>query len=262
VSATVQTLESSDPRLSAALLELAMRPTAEAHRRVAAAYRRRGVLDMAHSHLTAAARLAPNDPAVFDELARIWRDWGFADQGVPDAYRAVHLAPSSPVAANTLGTLFQVSGRPDEARRWYRRALEIDPKAAYALNNLCYAAIMTKSRDAVADCRRALEVAPESRATQNNLGLAYAAQGRLDKAREQFDSPSDAVAGPYNMGIVYMSRQQFTKATEAFAAAVRINPAFAPAAHRARQARLAAVKRDGSAGAKREGNDAEEDDRR
>jgi Flp pilus assembly protein TadD len=246
MSVTAQTLESSDPLLGAALMQLAMRPTAEAHRRVAAEYRRLGVLDMAHSHLTSAARLAPNDPAVFDELARIWRDWGFADQGFADAYRAVHLAPSSPVAANTLGTLFQAAGRPDEARRWYRRAFEMDPQASYALNNLCYSAIMAGARDAVAICRQARAIAPESRAARNNLGLAYAAQGELDHAREQFDSPSDAVAGPYNMGIVYMSQREFRKASEAFDSAVRINCRFGLAADRARQARLAAAKTEGS----------------
>jgi tetratricopeptide (TPR) repeat protein len=236
-----QTLESFDPRLSAALTLLAMKPTAEAHRRVASEYRRLGVLDMAYSHLTKAARLAPDDPAVFDELARIWRDQGFADRGFVDAARAVHLAPSSPVAANTLGTLFEATGRPEAARRWYRRALEIDPDASYALNNLCYADIMTNRRDAVAVCRRALAAAPGSQKVRNNLGLAYAARGELDKAREQFGSPRDAQAGPYNMGIVYLSQRQFKAAKESFEAAVRLNPAFVLAADRARQARLAAA---------------------
>jgi tetratricopeptide (TPR) repeat protein len=241
VGVMAQTLESSDPRLAAALLLLAVKPTAETHRRVAMEYRRLGVLDMAHGHLTKAAELAPDDAAVFDGLARVWRDLGCPDRGFADAARAVYLAPSWPVAANTLGTLFEASGRPDAARRWYRRALEIDPHASYALNNLCYAAITASRPDAVTVCRRALAQAPDSQRVRNNLGLAYAARGELDKAREQFDASVDAQAGPYNMGIVYLSRRQFKKATESFDAAVRINPGFALAAERARQARLAAA---------------------
>jgi Flp pilus assembly protein TadD len=236
-----QTLESSDPRLSAALVVLAVNPTAEAHRRVATEYRRLGVLDMAHAHLSTAAELAPDDPAVHDDLARVWRDLGCPDRGFADAARAVYLAPSSPVAANTLGTLFEASGRPDAARRWYQRAVAIDPHASYALNNLCYAAITADRSDAVTVCRRALDETPGSQRVRNNLGLAYAARGELDKAREQFNSSADAQAGPYNMGIVYLSRRQFKKATESFDAAVRINPGFALAAERARQARLAAA---------------------
>ena len=239
-SASTPTLESWDPQLSAVLTELAVAPTADGHRRVAVEYRRLGVLDMAHAHLTAAVRLAPHDAAAFDELARIWRDWGFPQLGFSDAYRAVYLAPSSAAAANTLGTLFEAAGQTREARLWYERALALDPGASYALNNLCYTAVMLRQRDAVTACRRGLAVAPDSRRARNNLGLAYAARGELDKAREQFESSSNVSAGPYNMGIVYMARRQFEKATDAFETAVRINPGFSLAAARVRQARAAA----------------------
>lgn len=52
-----QTLESWDPRLSSALALLAVNPTAAQHTLVAIEYRRVGVLDMAFSHFTTAARL-------------------------------------------------------------------------------------------------------------------------------------------------------------------------------------------------------------
>src|SRR6185503_18945938 len=73
-SVTAMTLEASDPALSAALVKLALSPTAESHRQVALEYRRLGVLDQAHAYFTKAVTLDPNDAAALDALARIWRD--------------------------------------------------------------------------------------------------------------------------------------------------------------------------------------------
>src|SRR5262249_27516118 len=107
--------------------------------------------------------------------------------------------------------------------------------------NLCYAAIMARAGGAVQDCRRTLALAPESRATNNNLALAHAARGELDEARRLFSSSPDAAAASYNIGVVYMSQRQFRKAAEAVSEAVNHNPRFGLAADRARQARAAAA---------------------
>jgi tetratricopeptide (TPR) repeat protein len=231
-------LESWDPRLGSALTELALGPTPERHRRVASEYRRLGVLDMAHTHLTNALRLDPGDAAAHDGLARIWRDWGFPHLGLADGLRAVELAPRSPVAANTLGTLYAGIGQLDRAYGWYARALSLEPGAPYAVNNFCYTAILLRRGSAVDVCQRAVAVRPESRTTRNNLGLAYAASGDVQKAREQFASANDEAAAHYNMGIVFMAQRQYDKAVAAFEAAARLKPAFPLATARARQSRV------------------------
>jgi tetratricopeptide (TPR) repeat protein len=231
------TLESSDPALSAALIKLALSPTAEAHRQVALEYRRLGVLDQAHAYFTKAVKLDPNDAAALDELARIWRDWGFPERGMADAQHAVQLAPASASAANTVGTLLEAAGHATEARDWYVRAVWLDPNASYALNNLCYSAIMLTHADATAQCRRALAAAPDSRVAWNNLGLAYAAAGDLVHAKELFDVQADRAYAHYNLGIVYMGTRQYAKALAAFTAAMQLDPQFGRAAERAKQAR-------------------------
>ena len=234
-----QTLESWDPRLAAALADLALGPTAQRHRRVAVEYRRCGVLDLAHAHLSAAVRLDPTDAAAYEGRARIWRDWGFPALGLPDAYRAVRLVPASAAAANTVGTLLEAAGRVQQARQWYERALVLEPGAPYAFNNLCYAAVMMSDAEAVSVCRRALDALPGSQRARDNLGLAYAADDDMESARAQLQIAGDPAATNYNLGIVYTARRQFKKATEAFAAALRANPQFTLAAERARQARAA-----------------------
>jgi tetratricopeptide (TPR) repeat protein len=237
---TVPTVESWDPRLSAALLALTIYPTSELHRRAALEYRRLGILDRAYSHLDEAIQLDPQDAAAFDARARIWRDWGFPNQGLADASRAVQLAPESAAAANTLGTLWQALGDGREARHWYERALMLDPTAAFAMNNLCYASITGKQATAVDTCRRAVAMAPDSRDARNNLALAHAASGDFMLARQEMEVSTDAAAVQYNVGIFYMADRQYAKAIYAFDEAVRLKPHFERAEARAKQARALA----------------------
>jgi tetratricopeptide (TPR) repeat protein len=234
------TLESSDERLKSALLLLSVAPTAEAHRLVALEYRRLGVLDHAQEHFTAAVKLDSKDVVSRDGMARIWRDWGFPNMALPEARRAVAEAPDSATAANTLGTVFQALGKFDDAKRWYWRAVALDAGAWYALNNLCYAEIMTRQPYAVAMCERAVAAAPASAVARNNMALAHAASGDLDGARTWFRRATNTATADYNYGIVMMSERKYRDAQAAFRSALLADPDSALAAARVRQAALAA----------------------
>lgn len=234
------TLESTDERLTAALAQLSRMPTSEAHRQVAVEYRRLGVLDHAQEHFTAALKLDPKDVKSRDGLARIWRDWGFPNMALPEARRAVADAPRSAAAANTLGTVFQALGMFDDAKRWYWRAVALDGGAWYALNNLCYAEIMTRQPYAITTCERAVAAAPDSAIASNNMALAHAASGDLDGARNWFRRATNTATADYNYGIIMMSERKYRDAQAAFRSALLADPDSTLAAARARQARLAA----------------------
>ena len=234
------TLESSDERLKAALTLLSLTPTAQAHRQVALEYRRLRVLDHAQEHFDIALKLDPKDVVSRDGVARIWRDWGFPQIALSHARRAVADAPRSATAANTLGTVFQALGNFDEAKRWYWRAVAIDAGAWYALNNLCYAEIMTRQPYAIAMCERAVTAAPDAAIARNNMALAHAASGDLDGARTWFRRATSTAAADYNYGILMMSAHRYLDAQEAFRSALLADPDSTLAAARARQARLAA----------------------
>ena len=234
------TLESSDERLKTALAQLQLTPTAQAHRQVALEYRRLRVLDHAQEHFAAAVKLDPKDVVSRDGMARIWRDWGFPNVALTQARRAVADAPRSATAANTLGTVFQALGHFDEAKRWYWRAVALDAGAWYALNNLCYAEIMTRQPYAIAMCERAVAAAPDTAIARNNMALAHAASGDLDAARSWFRRATDTATADYNYGILMMSARKYRDAQEAFRSALLAVPDSTLAAARARQARLAA----------------------
>jgi tetratricopeptide (TPR) repeat protein len=201
------------------------------------------VLDQAHAHFSSAVDFDPTDAESFEALARIWRDWGMPHLGLGDAYRAVYHAPHSAAAANTLGTLLHAMKRIEDAKSWYARAILLDPSASYALNNLCYAEVMSGHDLAIETCRRAVAAAPGTKVAQNNLALAYTAAGERDIAKKWFrranEQPSIAA---YNYGIAMMAARSYKEATSAFQEALQADPRFTLAAHRANQARNALAK--------------------
>jgi tetratricopeptide (TPR) repeat protein len=232
-------IEAENPDLRAALDALAAQATPASHRRVAEAYRRTGVLDLAYDHYVAARDLDSEDAAAYEGLARIWRDWGVPDLGVGDARRAIYHAPAWPTAHNTLGTLLNALGQMAEARRAFERALGLDPEAAYVWTNLCYQSFqMGELTQAVASCRRALSLEPGLVAAHHNLALAYAAAGDLDAARrELWAANADEAVRHFNAGVVLSASRRYGEAARSFDAAYALRPGWTYAADRARQAR-------------------------
>ena len=234
-------MEASSPELAAALRSLSAEPTADHHRRVAWAYYRAGVLDVAFEHFAEAARIDPRDGWALEGMARVWRDWGTPGLGLGDAHRAVNRLPAAPEARNTLGTILFALGRLVEARHEFEEALRLAPGAVYALDNLCYLEITEgRSGEALAACTRALAAAPGRAGARNNLALARALCGDIDAAARELASSGKPAGSLYNRGILYLAARRYEEAAEAFADAARLDPALPFVAERARQARVLA----------------------
>jgi tetratricopeptide (TPR) repeat protein len=133
----VPTLESQDRVIAAGLSALTKRPNSDAHRHLGDAYLRMRVRDAAFEQYSRAIELNRKNASAFDGRARIWRDWGFPNFGLGDAYRAIAAAPRSPIPYNTLGTIFLRLGQQAFAREAFEQAVALDSSAAYAVDNLC-----------------------------------------------------------------------------------------------------------------------------
>jgi tetratricopeptide (TPR) repeat protein len=241
VQTRAPTVESQDGALAAALLRLAVHPSADAQNAVGAEYSRLGLLEQAYAYYTAAIRLNPREAEAYEMRARIWRDWGFPQRGMGDAARAVYHAPQSASAHNTWGTVLAASGRTNEARMEFERARALSPDATYVLSNLCYMEFLSGELDkAIAECRRALAIDPTSVAARNNLALSLAAAGRYAAAEEQFSAAGGAAIGHYNAGVAYLAARRFPEARAAFEAVATAHPLATRARARAAQARTLA----------------------
>ena len=236
------TLEARDPELAAALAVATVSPSAESYREVARVYHRRRLLDRAHDYYTRSLKLNPRSAETYEGLARVWRDWGAPALGLGDAHRALHYGPTSASARNTLGTILQALGQREQARTAYLLVLAFDARAAYAFNNLCYLSFLDGDAErAIAECRVAIRLDPTLTAARNNLGLTYAAAGRLDLARREFEAVGDPAATAYNMGVVHLAERRFADAAAEFRTAQAISPLFAEAGRRAIDARRRAA---------------------
>ena len=233
-TAVSTSLEASDPDLAATLAVAAAVPSAAAYVEVARAYHRKQVLDRAYDYYTRSLKLKPRQADAYEGLARVWRDWGMPGLALGDAYRAIYYEPTSASARNTLGTILQAAGQRKQARTAFMLVLAYEPKAAYAFNNLCYLSFLDGDANrAIAECNVALRLDPTLTAARNNLGLTYAAAGRNDLARREFELAGGSAAGAYNMGIVHLAGQQFAAAAEEFRLAQTIRTGFAEAGRRA-----------------------------
>lgn len=180
---TLQTAEQWDAALAAALARLDESAATERLLDVAEAYRRVGIGDKAADYYARALLADPKSAAAYDGLARVWRDGGFPDIGLAEAYRAVYYAPASPEAQNTLGTLLQALGSTGPARERYERAVALDAGAAYALANLCGLELTEgKPERAAAACEQALAIDAGLDVARRNLARAEAmiARARLE----------------------------------------------------------------------------------
>jgi tetratricopeptide (TPR) repeat protein len=235
---TSEAVEDTDQELMAALRGASTQPTAQSERRVADAYRKAGILDQSYEHLNRALHLDPRDGRAYEERARIWRDWGFPEHGLGDAYRAIYFLHDAPETLNTLGTLLYALGQRSEARKCFESALRQSPDAVYALDNLCYTALMDGDLDgARTACRRAVEIQPHSMAARNNLALLHMAEGDVTGAAREFAESNNPAALHYNLGLVYLAAKRYAEAAAAFETAVRLNPTLPFVNERLRQAR-------------------------
>ena len=154
-----------------------------------------------------------------------------------EMYRQVlAVDPHQPDALHLLGILALDGGRHNEAIDFINRAIQRKANFPDFHINLARAhRALRNFPEAIASCRRALQLSPFFAEAHNNLGNALAnLPGRQSEAVAHYQAalrikPDDAQA-QYNLGVVLSGMPgQLPEALSHFEAALRIRPDFEPA---------------------------------
>jgi len=127
----------------------------------------------------------------------------------------------------------QMEGDYDRAVELYKNSLELHPTAeAHTFLGWTYH-YQGKIEDAIAECKRAIEVDPDFGNPYNDIGSYLIALGRHDEAIPWLER---AIAAPrydphhypyFNLGRAYYAKGMINRAREYFQEALRIEPRYA-----------------------------------
>ena len=130
----------------------------------------------------------------------------------------------------------QVEGEFDTAVSLYKQSLETYPTAeAHTFLGWTYRN-QGKLEEAIAECKRAIEVDPRFGNPYNDIGVYLMELGKPDQALEWLEK---AIASEryqsrhypwYNLGRIYAGKDYYAKARECFRQALELAPGYVPAA--------------------------------
>jgi tetratricopeptide (TPR) repeat protein len=126
----------------------------------------------------------------------------------------------------------QMKGKLEEAEHLYRKSIEIYPTAeAHTFLGWTYS-FMGRLDDAIAECRRAIEVDPDFGNPYNDIGAYLIERGSLDEAIPWLEKATRAQRYEsyffphYNLGRVYERKHRWQKAIECYRCALGYNPNY------------------------------------
>jgi len=144
-------------------------------------------LNDAVAHMTWAANIEPDHPAIAADLGLLLRSSGRHDLAETALKSAVSLGARSLDVMLALGALSLARGAAIDAVDWYKRAVEIDQSSFAAFTNLGVALIESGDpTTAAVILSRAIDLNSESAEARYNRGMAREAIGDFGGAVEDF----------------------------------------------------------------------------
>ena len=172
-----------------------LRQVLEAHPKVNAAWKLRGIIALKQGHLTESSTyfrqslaLAPDDAGTLFYLANgCLRDLDYA-QAIQLFERSITSEPDIPEVYNNLSTALRLDGRPSDAMVAAQRALQLNHSYGEANNNLGLAFCdLRRYPEAIRCFESAIDIDANNLEALNNLGVALDAKGDLEKSLRIFE---------------------------------------------------------------------------
>jgi tetratricopeptide (TPR) repeat protein len=187
-------------------------------------------------YYSAAVSIRPNSSGAHTSLGRGLRDQGKLAEAIAVLRKAIELSPTTPgTAREDLYELLRGQGKLDDAIAVLRKAVEIDPKYAYAQNNLGVALYNDlKDYDMAVECfRKAIELRPKNALYWVNLSRPLLSQGKHDdaiaacrKAIEIDPNSKEAAHAYFQIGKVLENQGKPDETIACFRKAAELDPNF------------------------------------
>jgi len=157
---------------------------------------------------------------------RLW-----AEKALGAAQQANRLNDTLPEVHFSLGSAYTLTGRNAEAIAELKRALELAPKSDDGYRRLGNAYMSAgRQQEAIDAFLKAVEVNPYFWQNHNQLGRAYFQLGQNEKALQAFrrvtELEPDGESGYANIGAVYYQQGKWTECIAAFEEAIKHQPTF------------------------------------
>ncbi|HEV7998612.1 MAG TPA: tetratricopeptide repeat protein [Planctomycetaceae bacterium] len=148
---------------------------------------------------------------------------GHAQEAIILYERARQLNPQEQQVSRFLALLYDQQGNDTRAVAEYRKALEIAPHDADLLNDYGYYFYRRRDwRQAEEQFRRAIAQSPELERAWVNLGLALGEQERFQASFEAFSKVLGPAAAHSNVGVILAAHERKSDAEGAFKQALAI----------------------------------------
>ncbi|MFO0957307.1 MAG: tetratricopeptide repeat protein [Isosphaeraceae bacterium] len=149
---------------------------------------------------------------------------------------ALATAPANVTVYSNLGAMLCRLGQWDEAIACCRKAIELEPRYSAAHNNLGLALYQKGQLDeAIACCRKAIELEPKSAWAHSNLGVALHLKGQVDEAiaccRKAIEFDPKIASIHNDLGFALAGKGQVDEAITCYRKAIELDPKLALAYH-------------------------------
>jgi tetratricopeptide (TPR) repeat protein len=237
--ANADVLEQKHPVVASLIEKIEHNPNdPQNHYELALVYHRLRVFDKALSEYEKAIQSYPENPAFYEGVGRLWRDWDTPASGIGHLQKALELRPSFAEAWNTLGTIYDQLRNFSEAQSCYLKALALDSHLDFVHSNLCFSYLQTgEVKAAVYHGERAIQLNPSLIQARNNLGIAYGMGDDFARAIEQFKQIGDEAEAHNKLGVLLLKKERNIAAMEEFKLAVKLKPFYKVAAQNYNTAR-------------------------
>lgn len=168
-------------------------------------------------------------PLVHTELGLIFEDRGQASSALEEFEKAAQCAPDNPAVYLNLADCYKRQKRPEEAIVQYREALRINPDSAKAYHDLGRLLLDQGAyMEVIKELEKAISLEPEYIDAYINIGVAFYELDLVDKAAQAWEKaieldPNRAFVHR-NLALVYSKQEEYDRATNEALKAIDLDP--------------------------------------